>query len=202
MLKKAKQAGGADIAITNGGGIRSGIAKGEITLGDVLTVMPFGNTLYAADLTGAQIKEALEHGVSQVEEGGGAFPHVSGLSFTFTLSKPKGERILDVNLVNDKGDAVPLDLDKTYRVATNNFMGGGGDGYSVLKKRKRCRSRLYRLRHFYRAACLIRFCFTEHREQNHRSVPSRPSGRRHLDACGKAVRNIREKRKSGDCLFP
>ncbi|MDI5789470.1 5'-nucleotidase C-terminal domain-containing protein [Bacillus licheniformis] len=87
--EESKQAGGADIAITNGGGIRSGIAKGEITLGDVLTVMPFGNTLYAADLTGAQIKEALEHGVSQVEEGGGAFPHVSGLSFTFTLSKPK-----------------------------------------------------------------------------------------------------------------
>ncbi|MCJ2148354.1 multifunctional 2',3'-cyclic-nucleotide 2'-phosphodiesterase/3'-nucleotidase/5'-nucleotidase [Bacillus paralicheniformis] len=136
MLKKAKQAGGADIAITNGGGIRSGIAKGDITLGDVLTVMPFGNTLYAADLTGAQIKEALEHGVSQVEEGGGAFPHVAGLSFTFTLSKPKGERILDVNLVNDKGDAVPLDLDKTYRVATNNFMGGGGDGYSVFKEAK------------------------------------------------------------------
>ncbi|MFN2747828.1 multifunctional 2',3'-cyclic-nucleotide 2'-phosphodiesterase/3'-nucleotidase/5'-nucleotidase [Bacillus sp. z60-18] len=136
MLRKAKQAGGADIAITNGGGIRASIDKGEITLGEVLTVMPFGNTLYAADLTGAQIKEALEHGVSQVEEGGGAFPHVAGLTFTFTLSKPEGERILDVKLVNEKGESEPLDPKKTYRVATNNFMGGGGDGYSVFKEAK------------------------------------------------------------------
>lgn len=62
MLEKAKQAGGADIAITNGGGIRSGIAKGEITLGDVLTVMPFGNTLYTADLTGRKLKKRLSTG--------------------------------------------------------------------------------------------------------------------------------------------
>ncbi|MGN9864008.1 multifunctional 2',3'-cyclic-nucleotide 2'-phosphodiesterase/3'-nucleotidase/5'-nucleotidase [Bacillus swezeyi] len=136
MLRKAKQAGGADIAITNGGGIRSSIDKGKITLGEVLTVMPFGNTLYAADLTGAQIQEALEHGVSQVEEGGGAFPHVAGLTYTFTLNKPKGERILDVKLVNEKGETEPLDPEKTYRVATNNFMGGGGDGYSVFKEAK------------------------------------------------------------------
>lgn len=136
MLRKAKQAGGADIAITNGGGIRSGIDKGPVTLGEVLTVMPFGNTLYAADLTGAQIKEALEHGVSQVEEGGGAFPHVAGLTYTFTLNKPKGERILDVNLADEKGKSRPLNLKKTYRVATNNFMGGGGDGYSVFKQAK------------------------------------------------------------------
>ncbi|MCY8088996.1 multifunctional 2',3'-cyclic-nucleotide 2'-phosphodiesterase/3'-nucleotidase/5'-nucleotidase [Bacillus sonorensis] len=136
MLRKARQAGGADIAITNGGGIRSGIDKGKITLGEVLTVMPFGNTLYAADMTGAQIKEALEHGVSQVEEGGGAFPHVAGLTFTFTLNKPKGERILDVKLIDEKGTSRPLDPKKTYRVATNNFMGGGGDGYTVFKKAK------------------------------------------------------------------
>ncbi|MBS4162382.1 multifunctional 2',3'-cyclic-nucleotide 2'-phosphodiesterase/3'-nucleotidase/5'-nucleotidase, partial [Klebsiella pneumoniae] len=105
-------------------------------LGEVLTVMPFGNTLYAADMTGAQIKEALEHGVSQVEEGGGAFPHVAGLTVTFTLNKPKGERILDVKLIDEKGTSRPLDPKKTYRVATNNFMGGGGDGYTVFKNAK------------------------------------------------------------------
>lgn len=73
MLQKAQESAGADLAITNGGGIRGSIEKGDITLGDILTVMPFGNTLYVADLKGSQIKKALEQGLSGIEEGGGAF---------------------------------------------------------------------------------------------------------------------------------
>ena len=71
------------------GGNRAGIDKGDITLGDVLNVMPFGNTLYVADLTGKQIKQALEQGLSGIEAQGGAFPQVAGLTYTFTLNKSR-----------------------------------------------------------------------------------------------------------------
>ncbi|MGE6631720.1 multifunctional 2',3'-cyclic-nucleotide 2'-phosphodiesterase/3'-nucleotidase/5'-nucleotidase [Bacillus sp. NPDC077027] len=132
MLKKAQESAGADLAITNGGGIRSSIEKGDITLGDILTVMPFGNTLYVADLKGSQIKKALEQGLSGIEEGGGAFPHVSGIEYTFTLNRPAGKRLIDVKLKDKDGRLSNIDDDKTYRVATNAFVGTGGDGYSVF----------------------------------------------------------------------
>ncbi|WOO44691.1 multifunctional 2',3'-cyclic-nucleotide 2'-phosphodiesterase/3'-nucleotidase/5'-nucleotidase [Bacillus subtilis] len=132
MLAKAKEAAGARIAITNGGGIRAGIEKGDITLGEVLNVMPFGNTLYVADLTGKQIKEALEQGLSNVENGGGAFPQVAGIEYTFTLNNEPGHRVLEVKIESPNGDKVAINTDDTYRVATNNFVGAGGDGYSVF----------------------------------------------------------------------
>ncbi|MED4802502.1 multifunctional 2',3'-cyclic-nucleotide 2'-phosphodiesterase/3'-nucleotidase/5'-nucleotidase [Bacillus atrophaeus] len=137
MLAKAKESAGAQIAITNGGGIRAGIDKGKITLGEVLNVMPFGNTLYVADLTGKQIKEALEQGLSGVEDGGGAFPHVAGIEYTFTLQNEPGKRVIDVKMVNGDGSTENLNEERTYRVATNNFVGAGGDGYSVFTKASR-----------------------------------------------------------------
>ena len=94
--------------------------------------MPFGNTLYVADLKGSQIKKALEQGLSGIEEGGGAFPHVAGIEYTFTLSKPAGSRLIDVKLKDQKGQLTDLNDEKTYRVATNAFVGTGGDGYSVF----------------------------------------------------------------------
>ncbi|NPC91847.1 bifunctional 2',3'-cyclic-nucleotide 2'-phosphodiesterase/3'-nucleotidase [Bacillus sp. WMMC1349] len=136
MLNKAKQSGTADLAIINGGSIRNGIPQGVITFSDVLHVMPFSKTIYTADLTGAQIVKALEHGVSQIEEGGGAFPHVAGLTFTFTRNKSEGNRVLDVKLSNKIGESEPLDLKQTYRVATTHFIASGGDGYNVFKKAK------------------------------------------------------------------
>ena len=84
---------GSDIALTNGGGIRGDTiypAGSEITGKLVLTELPFGNKTVKLALSGARIREALEHGVGKV--GSGAFPHVSGLSFSFDASKPKGER--------------------------------------------------------------------------------------------------------------
>ncbi len=116
------------------GGIRAGIDKGDITLGDVLNVMPFGNTLYVADLTGKQIKQALEQGLSGIEAQGGAFPQVAGLTYTFTLNKKPGHRVLQVAAVQDDGAVKPISDKKTYRVATSNFVGEGGDGYSVFNE--------------------------------------------------------------------
>ncbi|WP_322490470.1 bifunctional metallophosphatase/5'-nucleotidase, partial [Chloroflexus sp.] len=123
------------IAIMNGGGIRTSIDAGPVTLGEVLEVLPFGNTIALVDLTGAQVKAALENGVSQVETAQGRFPQVAGIRFTFTPNRPAGERILSLEVAN--GDTfVPIDPATTYRVATNNFMLGGGDGYSVFTEGK------------------------------------------------------------------
>lgn len=121
---------GADIAITNGGGIRGDRtydAGTKLTRRDILSELPFGNATVVVELPGSQILAALENGVSQVEKGAGRFPQVSGISFVFDPSAPPGARVSEV-MVN----GAPLNLDRTYTVATNDYMLRGGDGYSAL----------------------------------------------------------------------
>ncbi|MBD8068600.1 bifunctional 2',3'-cyclic-nucleotide 2'-phosphodiesterase/3'-nucleotidase [Bacillus sp. PS06] len=137
MLAKAKTTEkGADIAITNGGGIRASIDEGEITLGEVLTTMPFGNTLAVLDLKGSHIVEGLENGVSGVhlEDLPGKFPQIAGMKFTYDVNQPVGERIVSVDVLGEDGEYAPIDLNKTYRVTTNAFMALGGDGYDSFKE--------------------------------------------------------------------
>ncbi|MCQ0988012.1 bifunctional metallophosphatase/5'-nucleotidase [Jiella marina] len=133
MLDRVKDQG-VQIAIANGGGLRASIDEGEITMGEVLTVLPFQNTLSTFKLKGSDIKAALENGVSQVEEGAGRFPQVAGLKFTWSQSAEPGNRISDVMVAED-GEFVPLEDDKTYLVVSNNYMRGGGDGYSVFAEK-------------------------------------------------------------------
>lgn len=133
MLDKASELVGATIAITNGGGIRASIDQGDITLGEVLTVMPFGNTLVTLDMTGEQILAALENGVAQVENQKGQFPHVAGMKFTYDSSKPAGQRVVRVEVKTKEGYK-PLDPKAVYRVATNQFMADGGDSYASMKE--------------------------------------------------------------------
>ena len=133
MLYKAQQFTDATIAITNGGGIRESIDKGPITLGEVLTTMPFGNNLVTLDLTGEEIISSLEHGVSGVETVEGRFSQVSGLKYSFDKDLPVGHRILDVNVKTDKG-YVDIDPKATYTVATNAYIAEGGDGYEAMGK--------------------------------------------------------------------
>lgn len=130
MLDRVKDQG-IQIAIANGGGLRASIDAGDVTMGEVLTVLPFQNTLSTFQVTGETILAALENGVSQVEEGGGRFPQVSGLKFTFDVTKPAGERVSDV-MVAEGGDFVALDPAKVYGVVSNNFVRNGGDGYSMF----------------------------------------------------------------------
>lgn len=122
---------GVTIAIQNGGGLRASIDAGTVTMGEVLTVLPFQNTLASFQLKGSDIVAALENGVGQIEEGAGRFPQVSGLKYAFDKSKPAGSRISDVQVkVGD--DFVAIDADTIYGVATNNYMRSGGDGYKVF----------------------------------------------------------------------
>lgn len=124
---------GVTIAIQNSGGLRSSIDAGEVTMGEVLTVLPFQNTLSTFQLKGSDVVAALENGVSQVEEAKGRFPQVAGLKFAFDASKPAGERVSDVMVMGADGTTSPIDPAATYGVVSNNYMRGGGDGYKVFK---------------------------------------------------------------------
>lgn len=131
LLDRVKNQG-VTIAIMNSGGLRSSIDAGEVTMGEVLTVLPFQNTLSTFDISGADIIVALENGVSQVEEVKGRFPQVAGMKFKWDPSKPANEgRIVDVQV--GAGDQwTPIDPAAIYSVVTNNYVRGGGDGYSVF----------------------------------------------------------------------
>jgi len=120
---------GVQIAIQNGGGLRASIDAGEITMGEVLTVLPFQNTLATFEVSGADVLAALENGVSQVADGAGRFPQVAGMTFAVDLSAEPGSRISDVMVA---GEA--LDEAATYLAVTNNYVRNGGDGYAMFKE--------------------------------------------------------------------
>ncbi|MFE5322487.1 5'-nucleotidase C-terminal domain-containing protein [Paenibacillus sp. NPDC056579] len=119
---------GADVALTNGGGIRASIEAGPITKGQVITVLPFGNYIQTKKVKGSDIVAALELGVSSYPEPLGGFPHVGGLTFVLDPSEAKGQRVSEVMV---KG--APLDPQKEYLLATNDFMAAGGDQYTMFQ---------------------------------------------------------------------
>lgn len=121
---------GAQISLVNLGAVWDNLAEGEITVADLTRVQPFFNWLIVMDITGQQLKAALEHGLSQYGgsiEQGGSFPHVAGITYTFDPSRPAGERVTEILF-----DGAPIDLNATYTIAVNDFMANGGDGYTVL----------------------------------------------------------------------
>ncbi len=119
---------GIQIAIQNGGGIRASIDAGDVTMGEVLTVLPFQNTLSTFEVTGETLLAALENGVSQMEEGAGRFPQVAGMSFAVDPAQPAGSRISDVMV-----GGAPLDPAQVYGVVSNNYVRNGGDGYAMFR---------------------------------------------------------------------
>jgi 5'-nucleotidase / UDP-sugar diphosphatase len=134
MLDKAREFNpNVAMAFQNGGGIRAPIDAGEITYGDVLTTLPYGNTLATMKLTGAEIKAALEHSVSQSPKESGGFLHVSGMKFTFDSTKAAGGRVVTMEVKNADGTYTAIDPAKEYVIATNAFTAKGGDGYTVFK---------------------------------------------------------------------
>jgi 5'-nucleotidase len=127
---------GVQIAIQNGGGLRTSLPAGPISLGDILEVLPFSNNIATLELRGADVRAALENGVSRAlsvnNEGTGRFPQVAGLRYAWDPDRPPGARILSVDVRNADGSYTPLDPAAIYKVATNDFLRRGGDGYSVF----------------------------------------------------------------------
>jgi 5'-nucleotidase/UDP-sugar diphosphatase len=122
---------GADAGLANGGGIRGDRtydAGTVLTRKDVLTELPFGNTVVLLELSGADLLAALENGVSKVEDGAGRFPQLSNMTLVYDPAAPAGSRIVEA-----KVGGATLDPSKTYTLATNSYAAGGGDGYAALK---------------------------------------------------------------------
>jgi 2',3'-cyclic-nucleotide 2'-phosphodiesterase (5'-nucleotidase family) len=119
---------GAAAAIMNGGGIRGGkvYAPGTpITRRDILAELPFRNRVVTIDIKGRALRDGLENGLSRVENAAGRFPQVSGMTITYDPRRPPGRRIVSIRI-----GGKPLDPNKTYRIATNDFLANGGDGYT------------------------------------------------------------------------
>jgi 5'-nucleotidase/UDP-sugar diphosphatase len=133
MLARVRDQG-VTIAIQNGGGLRASIEAGPVTMGDVLSVLPFQNTLSTFQLKGADVVAALENGASQMEEGAGRFAQVAGLKYTIDPAAAAGQRISDVQ-VRDGANWAPIDLNATYGVVSQNYMRSGGDGYKVFAEK-------------------------------------------------------------------
>ncbi|MFF3921603.1 5'-nucleotidase C-terminal domain-containing protein [Paenibacillus lactis] len=134
MLDAARAAGtNAVIALQNGGGIRESIEAGKVTMGDIMTVLPFNNDLVTITLTGQEIKEALENGVSKIPAQDGRFPHIAGMRFYYDSTKPAGERVLRMEVKGKNGYQL-IDPKQSYEVATNAFTAKGGDFYASLEK--------------------------------------------------------------------
>lgn len=123
---------GVEIVISNGGGLRASIDKGTVTMGEVLTVLPFQNTLATFQISGKDLVAGLEGGLSQVEDGAGRFPQVAGLKYSFDKSvAPNAGRVKSVEVM-EGGAWTPIKPDKDYLVATNNYVRQGGDGYKIF----------------------------------------------------------------------
>lgn len=122
---------GADVAITNGGGIRASINPGEVTVGDVISVLPFGNYVITKEITGENLQKAIEHGLRSYPESLGGMAQIAGMTVKFNIKNPEYRRVLEIKIGSKR-----LDPTKKYIVATNDFMAAGGDGYASLSKGK------------------------------------------------------------------
>ncbi len=126
----------ADIAFQNSGGVRVDILEGEYTIADAYTLLPFANTMVNMEMTGAQIVASIEEGMENAtREGGstGAYPYAAGLRWDVDLTQPQGQRVTNVE-IRPRGATTwaPIGATDTYTVVTNNFMAGGGDGYTTM----------------------------------------------------------------------
>lgn len=143
---------GTDIAFVNGGGIRANIEAGDITYGQIIAVHPFGNSACSIEVKGQQVLDALELGASASPNESGGFLQVSGLKYTIDPNVPspvvldehkqfvkvEGERrVKDVMIIKADGTCEPIDPEKTYTLASHNYMlKSGGDGYTMFKGSK------------------------------------------------------------------
>ncbi len=125
----------ADVALMNGGGIRGNKVyppNSTITRRDIFSEMPFGNVVTVLEAKGAVIKDMIEHGLSRAGRENAAFPHLSGVAVVFDSSLPAGRRATEILI-----GGAPLDPERLYRLATNDFLASGGDGFAMLAPLRR-----------------------------------------------------------------
>ncbi len=140
--------GETDIAFVNGGGVRDTIPAGDVTYGQIIKVHPFGNALCTVEVTGQEVLDALEMSVSSMPGESGGFLHVSGLKFTVDMNVDStvvkdekkmfvevagDRRVKDVEVLQEDGTYAPIDPNKTYTLASHNYMlKDMGDGYTMF----------------------------------------------------------------------
>ncbi|NJL50489.1 MAG: bifunctional metallophosphatase/5'-nucleotidase [Blastochloris sp.] len=129
-----RKATGTDVALINGGGLRGNRryeVGAKVSRRDVLQELPFSNKTVVLEVTGEELRLALEHGLAKLGEASGRFPQVSGIRLTVGRSRPPGNRITAITV-----NGAPLDDATHYKLATNDFLMNGGDGYDMLKSAK------------------------------------------------------------------
>jgi 2',3'-cyclic-nucleotide 2'-phosphodiesterase/3'-nucleotidase len=120
-----REAAGAELALQNVGGLRAGLPEGVVTRGMIYEVVPFEDSIVTLELTGAEVRRALEEGLRD-----DLVTQVSGIRYTFDLGAPEFSRVVSITAA----DGAPFDTTRQYRVACNDFMAGGGDGYRILTR--------------------------------------------------------------------
>jgi 5'-nucleotidase / UDP-sugar diphosphatase len=127
----------AQVALFNYGGVRKDLLAGTISAGDVLEVMPFGNTLVAIDLTGDELKKALEEDIDFLLAKYGrhhlALPYVAGISLSVIPAADKGKRVVSLTIRGSDGTYRTIDPAASYRTVVNSFIANGGDGFSAIR---------------------------------------------------------------------
>lgn len=143
---------GADFAMTNGGGVRVSLPKGQLTYGDMVTMLPFDNNVCVIDITGAQLKDLLETCTQYTPVEFGDFPQVSGIKFTIDKSRAVGNRITDLVILNKSGAYDPVQMDHTYCMATIDYCVTGGGFGGKLKQNNIAKSAI-----ILYSECLIKY---------------------------------------------
>jgi 5'-nucleotidase len=128
-----RAATGADVAVTNPGGLRQDLPAGDVTYGALFAAQPFGNTLVTMTLTGAEFRRVLEQQWQRAADGSELVRvlQVSGLRYTWDDRRPSGDRVTDLRLAPD---GRPIEPARPYRVTVNSFLGDGGDGFTLLRE--------------------------------------------------------------------
>lgn len=124
-----------DIAFLNGGDIRADIKKGDVSVGDIISCVPFSSMLTVIEVGEEELFQALERGVDSYPESAGHFPQVSGIEYSFDPGAAPGERIVGLKVLGQELDRKKPG-NRKFNMVTNDFITAGGDGYTMLKDRK------------------------------------------------------------------